>query len=110
MQAQVLGGTIQQQVDESRAKLDDKVAENKKIGVRIRNALKKEQDNLDDESIQASKEDGKEKLKHGRGTFVAASLNRGIAGKTILFFDISKPKYFTVSLANWHLRIDIFQL
>jgi len=61
LQAQVLGGTIQQQVEESRAKLDDRVAENKKIGIRIRNALKKEQDTIDDESIQASKDDTKEK-------------------------------------------------
>merc|ERR1712158_268429 len=61
LQVQVLGGTAQQQVEENRAKLDDKVAENKKYGVRIRNALKKEQDRLDDKAIEASKDDGKKK-------------------------------------------------
>ena len=38
-----------------------KVAENKRYGVRIRNALKKEQDRLDDKSIAAAKEDGQKK-------------------------------------------------
>ena len=61
LQVQVLGGTAQVQVEENRAKLDDKVAENKKYGVRIRNALKKEQDRLDDKAIEASKEDGSKK-------------------------------------------------
>jgi len=61
LQVQVLGGTAQQQVEENRAKLDDKVAENKKYGVRIRNALKRAQDRLDDKAIEASKEDGTKK-------------------------------------------------
>merc|ERR1719210_1756061 len=52
LQVQVLGGTAQQQVEENRTKLDDKVAENKKYGVRIRNALKRAQDRLDDKAIE----------------------------------------------------------
>merc|ERR1712012_127490 len=47
--------------EENRAKLDDKVAENKKYGVRIRNALKRAQDRQDDKAIEASKEDGTKK-------------------------------------------------
>merc|ERR1712001_464403 len=61
LQVKVLGAVNQEQVEKDRATLDDKVAENKKYGVRIRNALKKEQDRLDDKAIEASKEDGSKK-------------------------------------------------
>ena len=61
LQVKVLGGVNEQQVTKDRATLDDKVADNKKYGVRIRNALKKEQDKLDDKAIAANNEDGKKK-------------------------------------------------
>ena len=61
LQVKVLSGTNQQQVEKDRTSLDEKVAENKRYGVRIRNALKKEQDRLDDKSIAAAKEDGQKK-------------------------------------------------
>jgi t-SNARE complex subunit (syntaxin) len=60
-QIKSLSGTNQQQVEKDRSSLDEKVAENKRYGVRIRNALKKEQDRLDDKSIAAAKEDGQKK-------------------------------------------------
>lgn len=61
LQVKVLSGTNQQQVEKDRTSLDEKVAENKRYGVRIRNALKKAQDRLDDKSIEAAKEDGQKK-------------------------------------------------
>jgi len=61
LQVKVLGAVNQEQVEKDRATLDDKVAENKKFGVRIRNALKKEQDRLDDKALAASNNDGQQK-------------------------------------------------
>ena len=48
-------------MDEDFMKAVRKVAENKKYGMCIRNALKKEQDTLDDKAIEASKGYGKKK-------------------------------------------------
>ena len=61
LHVKVLGGTVPQQVEQDRNKLEDFVGENKKFGVRIRNALKKEQDRLDEKAIEAAKDEGKKK-------------------------------------------------
>ena len=86
LQIQVLSGTNQQQVDKDRAALDDLIESNKKFGVRVRNALKKEQDRLDDKALAAQKAgDGKRTAKEEhemrlRRTQIAAHSRR--------FFDL----------------------
>ena len=86
LQVKVLGGINQQQVDQDRTKLDDLVAQNKKFGVRIRNALKKEQDRLDTKAENWEKDDGKKKS--ARENHEMRLRRTQIAAQSRRFFDL----------------------
>lgn len=55
LQGQVLSDTNLRQVEKNKAELDDLVESNKRFGIQVQNALRKEQDRLDDNSIAAAK-------------------------------------------------------
>ena len=59
LQVIVWGGANQRQVQQNKEKLDDRVAQNKTLGVRIRNSLKKEQTRIDEKAKRSEKDEGK---------------------------------------------------